>query len=305
MKHISEELELILDKEFKVLDSGFIRVVDYMGNDKSIADAARTCYGKGTKTINDDVNLIRYLMKHNHTSPFEFCEITFHIRLPIDVARQWWRHRTFSINEVSTRYSEALDMKHTINSNEWRLQSLDNKQGSGGFLDPEKGNELSIKQINLHKIIDSTYKERLNVGVAREQARTDLTLSNYTEAYIKIDLHNLFHFLELRMDNHAQLEIREYANIIGNEIVSKWVPIAWKSFLDYRVNAIKFSSEELKVLGDILDDRFMDYMSELDRYNIEGTFNKMINDSIQSCKSSLSNREISELIHKLKTISGR
>lgn len=247
------DIDNVLGNPFKVLDDGFIRVVDYMGNDEAIVQAARVSYGTGTKKVSEDRGLIRYLMRHRHTTPFEMCEIKFHIRVPMDCWRQWIRHRTANVNEYSTRYSIAIDSAQKTSVNEWRKQSTTNKQGSGEFLDETIGNILSKKEEQLHQQIREIYEERINNDVAREQARKDLPLSTFTEAYWKIDLHNLFHFLALRMDRHAQFEIRSYANVIGNEIVSKWCPIAWEAFKDYRLNSVTFSEIEIIVFKYFLD----------------------------------------------------
>lgn len=244
-----ETLDEILGKPFKVLDDGFVRVVDYMGSDQSIVQAARVSYGAGTKKVSQDRGLIRYLMRHYHSTPFEMCEIKLHVRVPMDAWRQWIRHRTANVNEYSTRYSIAIDQAVQTEPGEWRVQSKSNKQGSEGFLDNELGKELSEEEKQLHENIWDIYNRRIEKGVAREQARKDLPLSTYTEAYWKIDLHNLFHFLRLRMDKHAQLEIRNYAQTIGNEIVKRWVPLAWEAFLDYRMNARSFSGPEMEILG--------------------------------------------------------
>lgn len=243
------ELDEILGKPFKVLDDGFIRVVDYLGSDQSIVQAARVSYGKGTKKVSQDRGLIRYLLRHRHTTPFEMCEIKFHIRIPMDAWRQWIRHRTANVNEYSTRYSLAIDSMQTTQPEEWRVQSSDNKQGSAGYFDIEAGNEMSNDEKFLHDKARDIYSKRVEMGMAREQARKDLPLSTYTEAYWKIDLHNLLHFLALRMEKNAQLEIREYANMIGQEIVKRWVPIAWEAFEEYRLNSQEFSGFELKLLS--------------------------------------------------------
>jgi thymidylate synthase (FAD) len=211
---ISPGLEEVLGRPFRVLDDGFIRVVDYLGNDDSIVQAARVSYGKGTKRVHEDRGLIRYLLRHRHTTPFEMCEIKLHVRVPMDCWRQWIRHRTASVNEYST----------------------------------ERGRELSRQEAELQRRSRAVYEERLAAGVAREQARKDLPLSTYTEAYWKIDLHNLLHFLALRMDAHAQLEIREYANVIGREILARWCPVTWEAFLDYRLNAASLTRPELEVV---------------------------------------------------------
>ena len=237
----------MIGETFKVLDKGHVRLVDVMGDDSAIVQAARVSYGKGTKTVNEDRGLIRFLMRHRHTTPFEMCELKFHVRVPMDCWRQWIRHRTASVNEYSTRYSEAIDDKQQTAPGEWRTQSKSNKQGSAEFLPgevegyPGIGKVLSEKETALHNFARDIYQDRIDSGVAREQARKDLPLSTYTEAYWKTDLHNLFHFLSLRMDPHAQKEIRDYANIIGNEIVAKLFPLAWEAFVDYRLGGMFLS----------------------------------------------------------------
>lgn len=243
-----EALDEILGKKFSVLDDGFVRVIDYMGSDESIVQAARVSYGKGTKKISEDRGLIRYLLRNRHTTPFEMCEIKLHVRVPMDTWRQWIRHRTANVNEYSTRYSLAIDSSQKTKSDEWRMQSKNNKQGSEGFFPEEIGSKLTEREEELQNFAREIYNERLNFGVAREQARKDLPLSTYTEAYWKIDLHNLLNFLALRMDSHAQFEIRSYANVIGNEIVSRWVPIAWQAFKDYRINSMELSALDIEVL---------------------------------------------------------
>lgn len=247
-----DALEEILGKKFPVLDDGFIRVVDYMGGDEAIVQAARVSYGKGTKKISEDRGLIRYLLRNFHTTPFEMSEIKLHVRVPMDAWRQWIRHRTANVNEYSTRYSIAIDASQKTNAGEWRIQAIDNKQGSEGFFDETIGSKLTEREVELQQFAREIYQERLQLGVAREQARKDLPLSTYTEAYWKIDLHNLLNFLALRMDNHAQFEIRSYANVIGNEIVSRWCPIAWQAFKDYRMNSMSFSSLELQILKQLV-----------------------------------------------------
>jgi thymidylate synthase (FAD) len=247
-----EALDKILGKPFKVLDDGFVRVIDYMGSDESIVQAARVSYGRGTKKRHEDRGLIRYLMRHYHTTPFEMCEIKLHVRVPMDAWRQWIRHRTANINEYSTRYSVAIDATQTTQPDEWRLQAASNRQGSQGFIDPEKGLELTKQETELHALSRKIYNDRLELGIAREQARKDLPLCTYTEAYWKIDLNNLLRFLRLRMDEHAQYEIRSYAETIGNEIVSKWCPLAWEAFLDYDCQGSHLSKMETQIIEALL-----------------------------------------------------
>ncbi len=245
---VSPELDAILGKKFPALNDGFVRVIDYMGNDSAIVQAARVSYGAGTKKVSEDRGLIRYLMRHMHTTPFEMCDIKLHIRIPMDAWRQWIRHRTASVNEYSTRYSIAIDAMYETEPTAWRRQSSSNKQGSEGFFEVETGKKLSREEQELHAAMRAAYEKRLEMGMAREQARKDLPLSTYTEAYWKINLHNLLHFLALRMDEHAQYEIRVYAQLIGREIVKRWVPLAWEAFMDYRFNAQKLSAIEREVI---------------------------------------------------------
>jgi thymidylate synthase (FAD) len=244
-----DALDAILGHRFGVLDHGFVRVVDYMGSDDSIVQAARVSYGRGTKRLQEDRALLRYLMRHRHTTPFEMCEIKLHVRVPMDCWRQWIRHRTASVNEYSTRYSEAIDAAQRTAPGDWRVQTSGNKQGSDGRLDSANGETLSKDEADLLASARTVYERRLAAGVAREQARKDLPLSTYTEAYWKIDLHNLFNFLALRMDAHAQEEIRQYASTIGANIVAAWCPVAWQAFLDYRLRAVQFSEPELRLLA--------------------------------------------------------
>lgn len=242
------ELDSILGKPFPILNDGFVRLVDYMGGDESIVQAARVSYGKGTKKVNEDRGLIRYLMRHRHSTPFEMCELKLHVRVPMDTWRQWIRHRMANVNEYSTRYSVAIDSAQTTLPGEWRVQSTGNKQGSDGFLEESKGDHLTKRETELQSLAGQIYQERLDLGVAREQARKDLPLATYTEAYWKIDLHNLLHFLALRMDDHAQLEIRLFAKAIGEEIVKKWVPYTWEAFLDYRVHSIQLNQYDKEII---------------------------------------------------------
>jgi thymidylate synthase (FAD) len=242
-------LDAMLGEAIRVLDDGFVRVVDYLGDDAAIVQAARVSYGKGTKRMHEDRGLIRYLMRHDHSTPFEMCEIKLHVRVPMDTWRQWIRHRTANVNEYSTRYSEAIDAAQRTPAESWRLQSTGNRQGSAGVIPAETGRRFSEEEAALHRQARDIYESRLAAGVAREQARKDLPLSTYTEAYWKVDLHNLLHFLELRMDEHAQEEIRAYATVIGGQIVAKWVPVSWEAFLDYRRDAARLSRVEAEILA--------------------------------------------------------
>ena len=244
-------LDEILGVPFKVLDDGLVRVVDYMGDDAAVVQAARVSYGQGTKAVSDDRGLIRYLLRHRHTTPFEMCELKLHVRVPMDAWRQWIRHRMASVNETSTRYSVAIDAAQRTAPDQWRIQAANNKQGSDGFADAALGARLTTEEAELQDRVRAVYNGRLEAGVAREQARKDLPLCTYTEAYWKMDLHNLLHFLALRMDPHAQLEIREYANVIGREIVARWVPQVWEAFEDYRLGALHFSRIEGGILAAI------------------------------------------------------
>ena len=241
-------LDAILGKSFPVLDDGFVRVIDYLGDDAAVVQAARVSYGAGTKKVSDDRGLIRYLMRHRHTTPFEMCTLKLHVRVPMDAWRQWIRHRTASVNETSTRYSIAIDAAQRTEAASWRLQARQNRQGSAGTLDADAGTELSQQEDALQKQARDVYLERLERGVAREQARKDLPLCTYTEAYWKMDLHNLLHFLALRMDSHAQQEIRDYATVIGEEIVARWVPLTWEAFQDFRFQSLSLSRLETAVI---------------------------------------------------------
>jgi thymidylate synthase (FAD) len=225
-------------KKFQVLDDGFVCLVDVMGSDSAVVQAARVSYGEGTRKVSDDRGLIRYLMRHRHTTPFEMAEIKFLVRVPMDCWRQWIRHRTANVNEYSTRYALAIDATQRTPPDEWRSQATTNRQGSAGMLPAETGEELSRSEAELQDAARRLYERRIELGVAREQARKDLPLSTYTEAYWKIDLHNLLHFLALRMDEHAQWEIRQYAKTIGEEIVRPLFPLVWEAFVDYRQEAM-------------------------------------------------------------------
>lgn len=227
-----------LDHYFPVLDDGFCALKGFMGTDDEIEQAARVSYGKGTRKVSDTRNLLRYLLRHHHTTPFEMGELKFHIRAPIYVIRQWHRHRTWSYNEYSGRYSEMIDSMEKTDPARWRSQSKSNKQGSGDFLlskDPSSaydGQYFSSAESSLHNEMTSIYQERLAQGVAKEQARKDLPVSNYTEMYAKVDLKNLFGFLRLRCDSHAQWEIRQYANIMAGA-VQELFPLSFEAWYDY------------------------------------------------------------------------
>jgi thymidylate synthase (FAD) len=242
-------LDAILGDPLPVLDDGFVRVVDYMGDDRAVVQAARVSYGAGTRKVSDDRGLIRYLMRHRHTTPFEMCEVKLHVRVPMDAWRQWIRHRTASVNETSTRYSLAIETAQRTAPDRWRLQATSNRQGSAGRVDPATGAQLSRAESELQDHARAVYDDRLARGVAREQARKDLPLCTYTEAYWKVDLHNLLHFLALRMDPHAQQEIRAYARVIGEQVVARWVPLAWEAFVDYRLEAASLSRLDRALLG--------------------------------------------------------
>lgn len=237
-------IDELLGKPWAVLDDGFVRVIDYMGNDAAIVQAAKVSYGLGLKSASENRAIIRNLIRHLHTTPFEMCEIKLHVRAPMDVWKQWIRHRTANVNEHSTGDAIAASAQATPSSG-WRMQS--SKQ-DGATLPLEVGQMLSARELEFQKMSREIYEERVSAGVAKDQARKDLPLSTYTEAYWKIDLHNLLHFLHLRMGEHAQREIRLYAQLIGEQIVAKWVPLAWEAFLEYRQNATVLSATEAEVL---------------------------------------------------------
>jgi thymidylate synthase (FAD) len=246
---MSAAVEQLRWRKVPVLDDGFVALVDAMGDDAAIVQAARVSYAAGTRHGSDDRTLIRYLMRHRHTSPFEMAEVKLLVRVPMDAWRQWIRHRTASVNEVSTRYSVAIDASQATAPDQWRLQATSNRQGSEGTLDVEIGRQLSDEEARLQATARDVYQRRLAQGVAREQARKELPLSTYTEAYWKIDLHNLLHFLQLRSDVRAQWEIRQYALAIGREIVRPLFPLVWEAFVDYRVEALELSRLEQGVIA--------------------------------------------------------
>jgi thymidylate synthase (FAD) len=253
-------LEAMLHQASPVLDHGFVRVIDYMGDDAAIVQAARVSYGRGTKRVQEDTGLIRYLMRHRHTTPFEMCEIKFHVKLPIFVARQWIRHRTASVNEYSARYS-ILDKEFYIPpAEQLAAQSAVNRQGRGDVLDGDEAAEvLDLLRSDAERTY-TNYVRMLNEGenpdptrrgLARELARMNLTLNTYTQWYWKTNLHNLFHFLSLRADAHAQYEIRVYADVMLG-MTEAWVPIAAAAFRDYRLGAVTLSAQMVVLLKRIL-----------------------------------------------------
>ena len=345
---MNKALEELRWKKFPILNDGFVCLVDAMGEDASVVQAAKISYGKDireedptfvqeyvdqfpnmsgedlryvkkkkTEDLEDkNRTLLRYLMRNRHTTPFEMCEVKFLIRIPMDAWRQMVRHRTANINEYSTRYSEAIDSRQTTSPEEWRLQAGSNKQGSDGFLTdwPEKwntpdphvkyplqhpintensncktpGQYLSAGEEVFHEFADILYRERIEAGVAREQARKDLPLSTYTEAYWKCDLHNIFHFLGLRMDSHAQLEIRLYANAIGH-IVEQLFPQCWEAFQDYRFQAMQLSRMDILAIHQI-------QASHADRFDLQ---------TVELClvEAGFTNkREKEECIEKMKRL---
>ncbi|MCL2743205.1 MAG: FAD-dependent thymidylate synthase [Planctomycetaceae bacterium] len=244
-------LETLRWKKFSVLDKGFVCLVDVMGSDSAVVQAARVSYGEGTKKLSDDRTLLRYLMRHEHTTPFEMAEVKLLVRVPMDCWRQWIRHRTASVNEYSTRYSIAIDAAQETEPAEWRLQSQMNRQGSFGFAPQEAGLQLSEEERVFQEQARLLYESRIEQGIAREQARKDLPLSTYTEAYWKIDLHNLFRFLKLRMKSNAQYEIQQYAKIIGEEIVKPLFPLSWEAFLDYNFEALTLNKLDREVIRNL------------------------------------------------------
>jgi thymidylate synthase (FAD) len=239
-------------QKFPVLDDGFVCLVDCMGDDQAVVQAARVSYGEGTRKVSDDRGLIRYLMRHRHSTPFEMAEIKLLVRVPMDCWRQWIRHRTANVNEYSTRYSLAIDAAQTTPPDQWRMQATSNRQGSAGFLDAALGQELTAAETAFQQQARELYQARIEQGVAREQARKDLPLATYTEAYWKVDLHNLLHFLALRMDSHAQLEIRQYATTIGEQIVKPLFPLVWEAFTDYRLDGMFLSRLDQGVIARLM-----------------------------------------------------
>jgi thymidylate synthase (FAD) len=266
----SPELEKVLYEAIPVLDHGFIRVIDYMGDDSSIVQSARVSYGKGTKKVSTDEGLIRYLMRHWHSTPFEMCEIKYHVKLPIFIARQWIRHRTANVNEYSARYS-ILDKEFYIPAKEQlSAQATNNRQGRGELITGQQADEVlkilkddAVRTYDnyekmLNERFDGTIIDEKKSGLARELARMNLTLNSYTQWYWKTDLLNLMNFLFLRGDSHAQYEIRVYAEKML-DTVKKWVPITHAAFLDYRVGAAHLSSKGLKIVKSLINGNKVSY----------------------------------------------
>jgi thymidylate synthase (FAD) len=247
-------LEEMLFTALPVLDHGFVRVVDYMGDDAAVVQAARVSYGRGTRKTTEDEGLIRYLMRHHHSTPFEMCEIKYHVKLPIFVARQWIRHRTANVNEYSARYS-IMDKDYYLPAPEnLATQSSDNRQGRGEILDAATAASVLTLLRDDAEQTYAHYEDMLDengIGLARELARMNLTLNTYTQWYWKTDLHNLFHFLHLRADSHAQYEIRVYAEAML-QTVQAWVPLCYAAFRDYRLGAVTFSAKMLDTLKRML-----------------------------------------------------
>ena len=257
------ELEKILYEAIPILDHGFVRVIDYMGDDTSIVQAARVSYGKGTKKVSTDSGLIKYLMRHWHSTPFEMCEIKYHVKLPIFIARQWIRHRTANVNEYSARYS-ILDKEFYLPGPEHlAAQSQNNRQGRGDVLEGDQAKKVlellkgdaeqtyNNYETMLNEKYDGSVINEEGIGLARELARMNLTLNTYTQWYWKTDLLNLMNFLRLRADSHAQYEIRAYADIML-DTVKKWVPITYEAFMDYRVGGTEVSAKGKAVIQKLI-----------------------------------------------------
>lgn len=260
-----EAMEEILYKSLPVLDHGFIRVIDYMGDDSAIVQAARVSYGRGTKKSLQDQGLINYLMRHRHTTPFEMCDIKFHIKLPIFIARQWIRHRTASVNEYSARYSILSNEFYMPQKVHLTAQSLENKQGRSNQALPEEDADRILEilrddamKCHAHYISMLNEDEQGNVidpnklGITRELARMNLTLNTYTEWYWKINLHNLLHFVALRADSHAQYEIRVYAEVML-DILKRWVPYAFEAFEEHMLGGVRISRKGMEIVRALID----------------------------------------------------
>ncbi|MCE5229293.1 FAD-dependent thymidylate synthase [bacterium] len=246
------EAEALLDQEIKVLDHGFVRLVDYLGGDQRIVQAARVSYGEGTKTHREDSGLINYLMRHGHTSPFEQVILTFHTKMPIFVARQWVRHRTARLNEISGRYSVMKDEFYVPEPDQVRMQSQTNRQGRDeASVTPELAREVTETMVGDQAQVYRNYESMISAGIAREVARINLPLSLYTEWYWQIDLHNLFHFIKLRLDEHAQYEIRVYAEAMA-KCAKAVAPAAYDAFEEHVLQGATFSRTELAALKEMI-----------------------------------------------------
>jgi thymidylate synthase (FAD) len=247
-------MEELIGTEIKVLDKGFVRLIDYMGDDAAIVQAARVSYGAGTKTVNEDAGLINYLMRHRHTSPFEMCEIKLHVKMPIFIARQWLRHRTANVNELSGRYSVINNESYLPEIEELCVQSKGNKQGRDVQIAEERAKQIQqYMQDHANETFEQYDNMINNDNLARELSRITLPQSTYTEMYWKIDLHNLLHFISLRNKPNAQKEIRDFADVIAEQIVKIWVPHSYNAFMNYKMNAVTFSGVEMAELSQLLD----------------------------------------------------
>jgi thymidylate synthase (FAD) len=276
---MTEEVQALLGKEFRCLDKGFVRLIDVMGDDAAIVQAARVSYGSGTKKVHEDRGLIRYLMRHLHTTPFEMVEFKFHVKLPIFVARQWIRHRTANVNEYSGRYSEMKDEFYVPEPDQVRAQSAMNKQGRADTaFDANEAEKIRTSMQQTQDMLYGQYQELLSTDLAREIARINLPVSNYTEWYWKTDLHNLFHFLRLRIDAHAQYEIRVYGEAMA-EIVKAAAPLAYEAFEDYILHARRFSRTELDVMRSLLSS--LPSVEELEARGLSGREAREFLDTMQ------------------------
>ncbi|NNM67860.1 MAG: FAD-dependent thymidylate synthase [Spirochaetales bacterium] len=263
------EAEAVLDQEFKVLDKGFVRLVDYLGGDARIVQAARVSYGAGTKSFREDKGLIDYLLRHQHTSPFEQVSLTFHCKMPIFVARQWVRHRTAKLNEISGRYSVMHDDFYVPEASAVSYQSLDNKQGrSESEVPPEIKTQVQTTLAEGQIRAYEEYKKLLDLGLARELARINLPLSLYTEWYWTMDLHNLFRFLALRLDAHAQLEIRRYAEVIL-DLTRQVAPVAVEAFENHLLGGVQLSRQEVLALRRVAEQQGESFSKVMDE-TLEG-----------------------------------
>lgn len=283
----SPEMDALLGLPFGVLDHGFVRVVDYMGNEAAVVQAARVSYGMGLDTPKRDRSLLRYLMRHAHTSPFEMVEIKLHVKLPVFVARQWIRHRTASVNEISGRYTQLPEEFYLPDLDQLMQQSQDNKQGRGERLSEEDGRDVRNMMEAAGRMDFTRYRGFISAyDLAKELARINLPLSTYTEFYWKIDLHNLLHFLKLRLHDHAQYEIRAYAQPIWN-VVQNWLPNIADAFEDYCLNSYTFSEPEIEFLRDML--------ATVDPSRIGSGVDKLYVDGS-------SKREVAELLKQLEIV---